>query len=71
MAKRKYTRSGEKPQGYQCTNTKCKWQGSENEKIEIVDDEPGWTQLGCPECGKTEFFGLLINPNEVKENASS
>jgi hypothetical protein len=60
MAKIKYTRHGEKPQAYQCTNRKCKWQGKDDEKLtakvnEIMDE------LVCPSCGKNEFFGLLLN----------
>lgn len=70
MAKRKYTRSGETPQGYQCTNNKCKWQGSDKEKVDIKRPD-GWTESGCPECGNTEFFGLLVNPNEITEHAGN
>jgi|TARA_R110000824_G_scaffold105368_2_gene249270 hypothetical protein len=30
--KRKYTRSGDVAQGYECTKRKCKWQGTEDDK---------------------------------------
>ncbi len=69
MSKRKYTRFGEEPQAYQCTNAKCKWVGTDKEKIE-VENKDGWTELGCGNCGKTEFFGLLVNPN-TQENVTS
>lgn len=58
MAERKYTRSGEKPVRYECTNRKCKWQGFFEEKSEKKDKD-GWTVKVCPKCGKDEFYGLI------------
>jgi hypothetical protein len=58
MAKRKFTRHGEKPIGYRCTKQKCKWEGKEEEKT-ISDMPNGWKELTCPKCGNNEFYGLL------------
>lgn len=68
MAKRKYTRLGENPQGLECTNKKCKWQGLE---CEIVPKalEPSITEDSCPECGNTEFYGLIEKPHKPENVA--
>jgi hypothetical protein len=58
MAKRKYTRYGEKPSAYQCTKRKCKWVGKDEDKLTDKKDN-GWAELVCPNCGNNEFFGLL------------
>lgn len=57
MSKRKYTRSGETPTSYQCTKAKCKWEGSQIEKEEEMEN--GWLVHVCPKCGNDEFYGLL------------
>lgn len=57
--KRKYTKSGERPSSYKCTNKKCKWEGAEEEKSEKYLREKGWIELVCPNCGNNEFFGLI------------
>ena len=60
MTKRKFTKNGEKPVRYQCTNKECKWEGKDEEKLEkrmIIHDND--LHLVCPECGRNEFFGLL------------
>lgn len=58
MAKRKYTRNGEEPQGYECCKKKCKWQGTDEQKgskrISSIE-----TELVCPKCGNNEFYGIL------------
>lgn len=55
--KRKYARYGEKGEGYECTNSKCKWQGLDKDKIEIPH-EVGY-ELVCPKCHNNEFYQLL------------
>ncbi|KOY84266.1 hypothetical protein AD998_21930 [bacterium 336/3] len=58
-AKRKYTKIGETPLRYQCSNKKCKWQGKMEEKSEKrIDDFT--TEYFCPKCGNNEFYGLLV-----------
>ena len=57
-AKRKYTRFGEKSTKHECTNKKCKWQGTDSDK-ESKELEPGYCELVCPHCGNNEFYGLL------------
>lgn len=59
MAKRKYTKSGEKANRYECCKRKCKWQGTDEEKSEKYIREKGWIELVCPKCGNNEFYGLL------------
>ena len=58
MAKRKYARRGEKSSKQECTNKKCKWQGTEEEtaKKQIED---GWVEDVCPKCFNNEFYHLL------------
>tara|TARA_R110000796_G_scaffold59568_4_gene137421 strand:+ start:599 stop:784 length:186 start_codon:yes stop_codon:yes gene_type:complete len=56
--KRKYTRSGDVAQGYECTKTKCKWQGIEDDKARRAYTSGGH-ELICPNCGNPEFYGLL------------
>ena len=58
MAKRKYTRMGEKPKGYECTKRSCKWQGLDSDKAFKKRDED-ITDHVCPKCGNDEFYGLL------------
>lgn len=58
MRKRKYTRSGEKPSKFQCTNKKCKWEGTQEEKA-IHPLPNGWEEYVCPKCKNNEFYGLI------------
>lgn len=58
MAKRKYTRMGETPIAFECTKTKCKWQGTADQKASKRINEYS-TESICPECGHNEFYGLL------------
>lgn len=58
MAKRKYCRFGDTPSKYECTNRKCKWQGTDKEK-ENKEIESSYWELICPKCGKNEFYGLI------------
>ena len=58
MAKRKYARMGEKVEGYQCTNNKCKWQGLSTDKIDMPINSYS-SESVCPKCGNNEFYGLL------------
>lgn len=64
MPKRKYTRMGETPVAYQCTNKKCKWEGLDSEKVlsKPIDDYGMRIHL-CPECDNDEFYGLLELPD--------
>jgi cytochrome c-type biogenesis protein CcmH/NrfF len=59
MAKRKYTRWGEKAVRNECTKSKCKWQGTDEEKNRnrLNDYQE---ELVCPKCGNNEFYGLLF-----------
>jgi hypothetical protein len=71
MAKRKYTRMGEKPTKYECCNKKCKWQGTFEEKEEI-ETESGSFMKVCPNCFKEDFYGLLESVEKVTiENKSN
>lgn len=67
MAKRKYTRIGEKSVASQCTNKKCNWQGTDEQKIQCKEDE-FFTVLKCPKCGNSEFYGLLELPKHLNLN---
>lgn len=64
MAKRKYTRMGEKPTKYECCNKKCKWQGTIEEQAE-KETEPGSFIKVCPKCFKEDFYGLLESVENV------
>jgi hypothetical protein len=56
--KRKYTRIGEEPVRNECTNKKCKWQGTNKEKsVKRIDES--MTEDVCPKCGNNVFYGLL------------
>ena len=59
MAKRKYARMGEKIVRYECTKQKCKWQGTDEEKVTLRNQKSGWNEHCCPKCGNNEFYGLL------------
>jgi predicted nucleic-acid-binding Zn-ribbon protein len=61
MAKRKYTRFGEKAVMDECSNKKCKWQGTKKEKILVKNNEI-FSTYTCPKCGNDTFFGLLELP---------
>lgn len=61
MSKRKYTRIGETPKSYQCTQKKCGWQGTDDKK-KLSENELGWNELVCPLCYNNEFYGLLEIP---------
>jgi hypothetical protein len=61
MAKRKYTKNGEKPKAYECTKKKCKWQGTP-EQVGKQYLSNGITQSICPKCCNNEFYGLLEIP---------
>ena len=69
MAKRKYSRMSDKVNitHYECTNKKCKWQGTDEQKASQKDSE-GWTNLVCPSCFNVEFFGLLPSFSAVLPN---
>lgn len=67
IAKRKYTRFGEKAKAFECTNKKCKWQGQESEKV-IVWKSPSYGDHTCPNCANEEFYGLLEIPDTKIEN---
>ena len=58
MAKRKYTRMGENAVAYECTKQKCKWQGIDEDKVRKRINEYQEEHV-CPNCGNSEFFGLL------------
>nr|WP_322625668.1 hypothetical protein [uncultured Flavobacterium sp.] len=65
MAKRKYATFSD-PEitnpTYECTKRKCKWQGKDNEKIQIQHPEyRSSTTSACPKCGNNEFYRLLEN----------
>lgn len=67
MTKRKYVKIGENAVAYECTNPKCKWQGSDKEWVQKnIDPEfPSTTSSTCPNCGNDEFYGLLnVPPNQ-------
>ncbi|QYS86328.1 hypothetical protein JJC03_15620 [Flavobacterium oreochromis] len=70
MAKRKYTKSGETPKGYECTNRKCKWAGTDDEKA-MKPIENGFLEHVCPQCKNNEFYGLLENPNICLQKCES
>lgn len=57
--KRKYTRSGEEPKAFECTNRKCKWQGTDADKALTKRSGEVGTVLTCPDCHNDEFYGLL------------
>lgn len=57
MAKRKFTKNGEKPSKYRCT--KCKWEGKRDEKFIAEIEGKDFYELICPKCGNNEFYGLL------------
>lgn len=48
---------GETPSKFQCTNKKCKWEGTEDDKAKKQHD--GWLVSVCPECKNEEFYGLI------------
>lgn len=57
MPKRKYTKIGETPTKFQCTNRKCKWEGTGKEKYKKNDGD--WIVSICPKCGGEEFYGII------------
>ncbi len=60
MSKRKYSKMSDKVEitHYECTNRKCKWQGTNKQKgTQYLDN--GFTELICPKCCNNEFYGLL------------
>jgi hypothetical protein len=57
--KRKYTRIGEVSQGSECTNRKCKWQGTDDDKALAIRSGDSFSRLICPKCRNEEFYGLL------------
>jgi hypothetical protein len=56
--KRKYARLGENSKKQECTNTKCKWQGTAEETAKKSTGD-GWLQDVCPNCGNNDFYKLL------------
>jgi predicted RNA-binding Zn-ribbon protein involved in translation (DUF1610 family) len=57
---RKYAKSGEKSNRYECTKRKCKWTGTMEEKVwKKVDDV--MDELTCPNCGNSGFYMLSEN----------
>lgn len=66
MAKRKYSRMGETPVAYECTKTKCKWQGTGDQKASKRFNAFTIEHI-CPVCGNNEFYGLLELP-KVKQS---
>jgi len=56
--KRKYARMGETSVKNECTNKKCKWQGTDKEKAKKQIDEY-ITEDVCPKCGNNNFYTLL------------
>ena len=65
MAKRKYTKSGEEPKAYECTTKKCKWKGTDEEKLKKRTSKWGSRyeqEYVCPICGNNTFYGLLEAP---------
>lgn len=53
---KKYKRHHDEPgETYECT--KCKWTGTDDEKIE-KEIEPYWMDLVCPKCENPEFYML-------------
>lgn len=65
-AKRKYARFGDYFEKEECSNRKCKWQGTTSEKNQ-KPISPFQSELVCPKCGNNEFFGLLSpNPSNPK-----
>lgn len=59
MSKRKFTVWGETPTSYQCTNKKCKWEGTDEEKDRQKTRRKAEYAVVCPDCGKDEFYGLI------------
>ena len=57
-AKRKYARMGEEVSKYECTNKKCKWQGTDEEKANKIISKIQ-KELCCPKCMNNEFYGLI------------
>ncbi|MEG1540135.1 MAG: hypothetical protein RR383_09355, partial [Muribaculaceae bacterium] len=57
--KRKYARFGDEKSGvYECTNRKCKWQGTTDEQKYRKKDDIGYVHI-CPKCGNDEFYSLI------------
>jgi len=70
MAKRKFTRNGERPKAYQCTKQKCKWQGTDEERgMRSLGND--FSELICPKCGNNEFYGLLEVPTWYNEEQTT
>lgn len=51
--------SNEKSGVYECTNRKCKWQGTHEQKSS--KEYGGRTVSICPKCGNEEFYSLIKN----------
>ena len=56
---------GEKIVRYECTKQKCKWQGTDKEKVTLRNQKSGWNEHCCPKCGNNEFYGLLEQPLHI------
>jgi len=63
MPERKYTQNGETAKAYECTNKKCKWQGTTEQKAEKPDGY-GISEHVCPKCNNNTFYGLLNIPTD-------
>lgn len=65
--KRKYARFGDDKSGvYECSNKKCKWQGTDEQKSRRKD-ELGYVLI-CPKCGNDSFYSLIKTDNNPKTN---
>ena len=52
---------------HECTNRKCKWRGTNEEKLKKPADAIR-TDLVCPDCGNDNFFRLLDSWVEMQKN---
>ena len=57
-AKKKYARMNDVVTKYECTNKKCKWHGTIEQKQKVMI-EPGVYENKCPKCANSEFYGLI------------
>lgn len=52
--------------GYECSNKKCKWTGTDEQKAKRKLDAIT-SELVCPECGNNSFYGLLELPTKINK----
>lgn len=61
MSNRKYVKTFEQPQAYECSNENCSWQGVDQQKHKRYEKD-GWATHVCPNCGNDEFYRLSSKP---------